>query len=566
MLKDISERKRTEKALRESAKRDALRIALADAVRSLTEPEDIRVASCQLLRKHLSVESVAHIPLSHNPAQNAASEPYKSSSQFRPWQGDTAVLAQLEAGQPLVVNNIANFDGFSEEQQEECRDRGIRSCVSVPIRHEGRLVSVFCVHHSKPREWKDSSVSLIEEIAERTWASSERARTEQTLRQREAALREADQRKDEFLAVLSHELRNPLTPITNSLRILKTTDPTGEQAGVAHEVIRRQVDLLTRLVNDLLDLTRVARGKIQLVGEDVNLNDLVTRTVDDHRSLYEHVGVTLELETAPTTVVVHGDANRLVQAIGNLLQNSAKFTGAGGRTRVAVTADQQRSRARISITDTGVGMTPEVVKELFQPFMQGESTLDRSNGGLGLGLALSKRLIELHGGDVSAFSEGVNRGAGFVVELPLLQPNEYSLSGVAAVSKEVSPRRILIIEDNVDAAETLSQVLQYYGHTIAIAHEGASGIGLAKTFAPDVVLCDIGLPGMDGYAVASAFRNDAELNKLFMIALSGYAMPEDARRALAAGFNRHVAKPPDIDHLQRLFAEAEPSADTGESR
>jgi two-component system CheB/CheR fusion protein len=373
-------------------------------------------------------------------------------------------------------------------------------------------------------------------------------------REAEEALREADRRKDHFLAVLSHELRNPLAPIRNGIHILRRAPPGGEQARRAEAVIERQVDQLAHLVDELLDVTRISRNLVQLQRRRVELNELIRRTAEDHRSLFHDRGIRLEVELAPEPVHVDADANRLAQVLGNLLQNAAKFTGPGGCARVSLAADRSGGRAILRVSDDGVGMTPEMLSRLFQPFMQADETLDRSRGGLGLGLALVKGLIELHGGTIQAHSRGPGAGAEFEAALPLA-------AGPAADPEPPPPaaprigRRILVIEDNADAAETLRQVLELQGHqVVGVVGSGLDGLARARTVRPEVVLCDIGLPSMDGYAVARAFRADAGLKATHLVALSGYAQPEDLRRAADAGFDGHMAKPPDLDELERLLA------------
>jgi two-component system CheB/CheR fusion protein len=369
----------------------------------------------------------------------------------------------------------------------------------------------------------------------------------------EEALREADQRKNEFLAVLSHELRNPLTPIRNSTYILEHCEPGGDQAKRALAVIDRQAAQLAHLVDDLLDVTRITRNKIQLQRHTLELNELVRHTVEDHRTLFDRADVRVEFHPASQPMSVSADRNRLVQVIGNLLQNAAKFTGRGGETRITISADARERRAVIQVADTGVGMTPELVARLFQPFSQADSTLDRSKGGLGLGLALAKGLLELHGGDITVRSAGLGQGAEFIVRLPLAMDGAVAPQAGASASK--GRRRVLIIEDNVDAADSLRDVLAFGEHEVEVAYNGPQGIAKAKEFRPDVVFCDIGLPGMDGFAVARAFRADDALKGVFLVALSGYALPEDVERAQTAGFNRHLAKPPSLEKLEKILAE-----------
>jgi PAS domain S-box-containing protein len=372
-------------------------------------------------------------------------------------------------------------------------------------------------------------------------------------RRAEDALREADRRKDEFLAVLSHELRNPLAPIRNSLHILERAAPGGDQARRAQTVIDRQVGHLSHLVDDLLDVTRISRNKIRLERQVLELNDLVRRTIEDHRSLFEKNEVHIEAKFAPEPIMVDADGTRLAQVVGNLLQNAAKFTSRGGQTAVSVSVDQAQQQAVISVSDTGVGMPPEVIARLFQPFMQADTTLDRSKGGLGLGLALVKGLVELHGGTIGARSDGLGKGAEFVVRLPLaLEAGEAAVARLA--SRKPAGRRVLIIEDNIDAADSLREVLEFGEHEIAVAYNGPEGIAKAREFRPEVVLCDIGLPGMDGFEVARAFRADEGLKGTYLVALSGYALPEDLQRAAEAGFDRHLAKPPSLEKIEEALA------------
>lgn len=371
-------------------------------------------------------------------------------------------------------------------------------------------------------------------------------------KQAEETLREADRRRSEFLAMLSHELRNPLTPVRNSVYLLDKNASLDNRGRRAVAIIDRQVSHLARLIDDLLDVMRITRGKIRLQLARLNLVEVVQRTVEDHRAVLERHHVTLQLPKEPTWIA--GDATRLVQVVGNLLNNAAKFTPADGS--IAVSLAKVGADAVVEIADDGMGMEALTIGQLFQPFAQADRGLDRSQGGLGLGLALVKGLVDLHGGEVRAHSDGPGRGSRFTVTLPLEQratPEEQA----TASRDEKAERSVLIIEDNLDAAESLGQVLGLAGHHVAIAFNGAEGVAKAHELAPDIVLCDIGLPGgMDGYAVARALRHGAEQSSAFLVALTGYAQPEDQRRALEAGFDAHLAKPPDLEALNQMIARA----------
>jgi PAS domain S-box-containing protein len=366
----------------------------------------------------------------------------------------------------------------------------------------------------------------------------------------EEALREEDRRKAEFLAVLSHELRNPLAPIRNSIFLLEQSAPGSKQAIHALGVIRRQTEHVTRLIDDLLDVTRISRGKIVLKRTRVDLREIVRRTADDLRSLFAQAGVDLHVDDASGPVWITADPMRITQVLGNLLQNAVKFTPAGGSATVTLAA--KGDQAELRLRDTGVGMEPGAIERMFTPFVQAETTLARTKGGLGLGLALVKGLVEMHGGTVEAHSEGLGRGAEFVVRLTMMEIEEKTGRERHEVAG-ARPRTVLVIEDNMDAGETLAEILEFQGHHARVARDGKSGLKLARELHPEVVLCDIGLPDIDGYEVAREIRSDEALRGTRLVAVSGYAQPEDQQRSREAGFDAHVAKPPDIDELSKLL-------------
>jgi two-component system CheB/CheR fusion protein len=455
-------------------------------------------------------------------------------------------------------------DGFPEGRTAVNRE------LAVPILRSDRVVALVGVGN-KSTDYTDQDVQIVSSLGDFAWViverkEAEQARGESERRYREAAdaLREADLNRTQFLAMLSHELRNPLAPITNSLYILDRAVAGGDQAKRAQAVIDRQVGQLRRLIDDLLDTTRISSGKVQLKLERLDLNEVVRRTVEDHRSCFDQNGVHLEVTLAEGHVAVMADWARVAQVIGNLLSNAAKFTGRGGGTRVSVARDEEARQAVVCVADTGAGMSPEILGRLFERFTQADRTLDRSKGGLGLGLALVKGLVELHCGEVSANSAGPGQGSEFIVRLPL------DVIQVAAKAEppaaERRARRVLIIEDNADAADSLREALELNDHEVDVANAGPEGLEKAHRFKPDVVLCDIGLPGMDGYEVARAICSDEALKGTFLVALSGYAQPEDLERAANAGFHGHLAKPPSVEKLEELLAEApqrppdEPSA------
>jgi PAS domain S-box-containing protein len=369
----------------------------------------------------------------------------------------------------------------------------------------------------------------------------------------EEALREAGRRKDEFLAMLAHELRNPLSPIRNATQVLKMIGPADAQVHQLSAMIERQVTHLARLVDDLLDVSRISRGKILLRKERLDLVALVRSAVEDHRALLAGTGLTLAGEFPDEPLWVAGDPTRLAQVVGNLLHNANKFTDAGGRVGIRLTSEPDGT-AVIAVRDSGIGMDPDMLARLFEPFSQADRSLDRSRGGLGLGLALVKGIVELHGGSVRASSAGLGQGSEVTVRLPPRPEGPTPGKAGFSIPSACRPLRILVIEDHADAAESLRMLLEFSGHQVAVAHAGQRGLEIARDFQPEVVLCDIGLPGgMDGYAVARALRADPDQSMAALIALSGYGQEEDQRKARQAGFDRHLTKPVDPGTLTRLL-------------
>jgi len=371
----------------------------------------------------------------------------------------------------------------------------------------------------------------------------------------EEALKEAAQRKDGFLAMLGHELRNPLGPIRNAVHVLRSTDPTATAARRARDIIDRQATHLARLVDDLLDVAKVSRGALRLQKRRLDLTRLVRDAVEDHRALLEGKDLALSVELLDSPLWVVGDPTRLSQVVGNLLQNAHRFSDPRGRVKVALAAKPADGTAVLTVQDTGVGMSPALLGRLFEAFSQTDPGLEHGRGGLGLGLALVKGLVELHGGTVGAYSEGPGKGSRFTVRLPLPQ-HDAALPALTSRPHFGEPSLgILVIEDRPDAAESLQMVLEARGYRVEVAHTGPAGVEAGRRFRPDVVLCDIGLADeMDGYGVAQAFRRDPDLAAAYLIALTGYGQEVDRRRAREAGFDLHLTKPVDPEALGQLLA------------
>jgi PAS domain S-box-containing protein len=390
----------------------------------------------------------------------------------------------------------------------------------------------------------------IREITEQVRARDEQVRAESALRAANEQLREAARRKDEFLGMLSHELRNPLAPIRNSTYILRHAPANSEQARRAQTVIERHTEHLTRLVDDLLDVTRIARGKIELRRSRVDLRDVVSHATDDFRLLMRDRGIRFDVVVPDEQLWGDADATRITQVVGNLLHNAVKFTRSGDE--VVLSLHPSAAHAEIRVRDSGAGIDAALLPRIFEPFVQGDHTLARTEGGLGLGLALVKGIAELHGGTARAESAGKGKGAEFVIRLPIVEATVRPRGVPPPLERATGGRRVLVVDDNADAAESLADVVAMLGHVAEVAYDGPSAVAMARANPPDVVLCDIGLPGMSGYEVAKALREAG--TSMQLIAVSGYGQPEDVKKAVEAGFDGHLAKPPNVDDLERLLA------------
>lgn len=372
------------------------------------------------------------------------------------------------------------------------------------------------------------------------------------LREQREMLAEADRRKNDFLGLLAHELRNPLAPITSSLFILGRAAPGSESASQALDVIGRQTTHLTRLVEDLLDITRISEGKIRIQREDIDLLDVVQSCVEDSRLAVQAAELSLDVDVPEGQILIDGDRVRIAQILGNLIGNAIKFTDNGGRITLRVRADSDASHVEVTVADNGIGIEPNLLPNLFHPFMQGSLSGPKPNGGLGLGLSLVKSLVELHGGTVAAFSDGRGRGSSFVLRLPV---KSISTGTAAPAASSDRPLRILVIDDNVDAGAMLAHALRLQDHVVEVCTSASDGLGRATADPPDVVLCDIGLPGMDGHEVARRLRENNRLDRTYLVAVTGYASPDDRKAATDAGFDEHIAKPVTLERLHELFAE-----------
>jgi PAS domain S-box-containing protein len=383
-----------------------------------------------------------------------------------------------------------------------------------------------------------------------------------TERRQAEALRVADRQKNEFLAMLAHELRNPLAPIRNGVQLLKILK---DEAAIHEttEMMERQVLQLVRLVDDLLDISRIITGKIHLEKEPVEVSAFINRAIEEVQPALDAGGHELMLAMPARPMMVDGDVVRLSQVISNLLNNAAKFTEKP--SQISLSVERTEDEVMIRVRDRGVGMTPDVLSRIFHLFVQGDTSLARHRGGLGIGLALARRLIELHGGTVEASSQGLSQGSEFVVRLPVSSathsPSKPGMYTPSSLPKQAG-RRILVVDDNVDAAVSVVKLLKLWGHEVQTAFSGQEALEMARKFRPQIVLLDIGMPGMSGYEVARQLRAQPEFQSMVITALTGYGQAEDRRRSQEAGFNHHLTKPPDPFALAELLTSPESFGNT----
>jgi signal transduction histidine kinase len=436
-------------------------------------------------------------------------------------------------------------------------------------------VSMFAELHRQGRALEQANRLLLGEVAERRRAEQRLSELNETLDRRvtertrdlessEARLKEASRRKDEFLAVLAHELRNPLAPVRNAVELLKRNNLDPAKLQWAAELIDRQVRSFSHLIDDLMDVSRINQGRIELRREIVSLNDVLTDAIETVRPMVGESKQELAVLLPDRTLVVDGDRTRLAQVFTNLLNNASKYTDAGGRIEVAVTLE--REGVVVTIRDNGIGIPPDRLESVFEMFSQVETAISRSRGGLGIGLSLTQKLVQMHGGAVRAHSEGTGLGSKFQVILPVSAAADGPVDAVEPqpVQLPVSDAlRLLVVDDNVDAAETLAELLDTMGYQVRQAGDGEAALTACQAFDPHVVLLDIGLPGMNGYDVCRQMRRQRGGKARTMVAVTGWGQPEDLQRSKEAGFDRHLVKPMDFDALVAILADLPRPASKG---
>lgn len=454
-----------------------------------------------------------------------------------------------------------------EEKCEECetsrlavsRGETVGPIATYRRRKDGTLVDVelSAAPLYNADSLVDSMVLLLNDV-------TEQRRAERSLRESQAMLREADRRKDAFLATLAHELRNPLAPIRNGLQVMRLAGSDAGAVERSREMIERQLGQMVRLIEDLLDVSRITRGTIELRKHRMHLQDAILSAVETSRPVIDSLGHELTVSIPEEPIALDADLTRLSQAFANILHNAAKYTDKGGR--IALHADRKGACAVVSVSDTGIGIHPEMLPTIFGLFMQGDPTQKNARGGLGVGLSLVKQLVEGHGGTIEARSDGPGRGSEFVITLPLLEAP--SVAGAASdgnaaaalPSRPANRRRVLVVDDNADSVESLATLVSMMGHECAKALDGERAIATARSFRPDTILLDLGMPGMNGYETCRAIRSESWGRDMFIIALTGWGQAEDRDRTRAAGFDLHVVKPAEPTTIAEILARPVPES------
>ncbi|HVU90261.1 MAG TPA: ATP-binding protein [Pirellulales bacterium] len=452
--------------------------------------------------------------------------------------GDRARVREAESHGPQEMHEIRQ-NLRSIEQAELTRRDALRDAAEVSI-HDAVVSLIISTIFSFAIMAVGFYVIQREMAARRKLAES---------------LQAADRKKDDFLALLGHELRNPLAAIRNAIDVLDLLGSPSQPLEEMHGIINRQTAVMGRLVDDLLDVSRIAHGKIELRNSQLDLIELVERTIADTSSAVHGTDVTITLDAPHERVWVRGDATRLGQAIGNLLHNAVKFSPPAGLVSVRIEPVHAKHQVRVAVSDQGIGMNQRTRERVFHPFAQGAANGDRSQGGLGLGLALAKGLVELHGGEIEASSVGLGRGSTFTIALPLVPYVAPEEDRCGCTVDPPESCRVLIIDDRRDSSFPVQRMLEHGGHEVHVATNGAAGIALAQELELDVVFCDIGLPGgISGYDVARALRDSPKTATLFLVALTAYGDEEARRQALAAGFDRHLTKPASLHDIRSILS------------
>ncbi len=554
LTNEIAARDKAELGLKRAESRQALLLMLSDALRSLSDPDAMREAALRLLHEHASLSRTFYFRIERDAAgrqvyvvelvhPDGATLP-ESIAPLALDDTDSMLRGALVRGEPVLIGDVEADCRLTQEQRATFLALDIMAVVYVPTSDGDGTVQGIGAYDRRPHPWSSDEVDLIREVAARTSIASERARAE-------AALRQADRQKDDFLAMLAHELRNPLASISNAGELMARSGAGGARADALCALLKRQTRQLTRLVDDLLDLSRISRGLVTLEKAPVEIGELVQQALETVQALVQEKEHRLLLSKPARALYVEGDKTRLVQAISNVIHNAAKYTDKGGEIRLDIFESEED--VSINVIDNGAGIPADILPSLFDLFVQSARTLDRSQGGLGIGLSVVKRLIEMHQGSVKALSDGIGQGATFIICLPRVPAPQAQVEAAIFSPTLSTARRILIVDDNIDAANTLAMLLELDGHCVDTVYGAVEALEATTRLKPDILFLDIGLPVMDGYEIARRLRSQHTTSALRLVAVTGYGQKEDRERALASGFDDHLVKPVTLESLRALL-------------
>jgi PAS domain S-box-containing protein len=564
ITRDVSERKRAEQTFEFLADASATLADLVDYESALRRVARLAVpffadwCAVDMLQSDGSLHRVA---VAHADSQRP--DPAGEWERCFPSDAEPRLAAAevLRSGRsaivPAVTEEVLSRLARDVDHLEALRALGLTSYMTVPLKVRGKLLgAVTFASAESAGHYTAADLALAEDLAHRAATSIENARLY-------AEVKDADRRKDEFLAMLAHELRNPLAPICSGLDLLGMEGCDEQTAAWAKTMMKQQVRHMVRLVDDLLDVSRIMRGRVQLRKERVPLADVIARGVEIARPLIDAQKHELAVTLPKEPVWLEVDAVRIAQVIANLLNNAAKYNDRPGH--ILLSASRQGEEVVLRVLDDGIGIDKDLLGRVFDLFTQGDRSVARSQGGLGIGLTLVRMLVQRHGGTVEALSEGPGKGSEFVIHLPaaaapVAGDGTPKKDGQPALGPAAVPRRVLIVDDNVDAARAFAEVASLWKHDVRIASNGAAALELAHSYHPDVVLLDIGLPGMSGYQVAKQLRREPEFAQTLLVAVTGYGQEEDRRRSREAGFNHHLVKPVAPDELHDLLSGRDVSA------
>ena len=536
--------------IRSQQERLRLLDAIGEATRLADEPETIMEHSTRLLGEYLDVTRVAYANVEHDNDRFTIRHDWRvegAISTVGEYSLDlfgSRATSNLRIGRTLLITDV-DRELTAEDGANMFNQIGIKAIICCPLVKQGRLVAMMAVHQQQPRTWSADEVALVEAVVDRCWAHIERVRSME-------ALREADRRKSEFLATLAHELRNPLAPIRTALELLRLSGDKPAMLERVRGTMERQVNQMVHLINDLLDIARISSGKLDLQLKRIDLQSIIASAVETSLPLIQSEGHHLELDLPDEPLWIDGDTVRLSQVISNLLSNASKYTPASGR--ISISARTHGGTVDIDVADTGIGIAKQDLERVFDMFSQAPHSIVISQGGLGIGLSLVRHLVTLHGGTVAASSPGPGRGSTFSIRLPRARGTGSEVA-VCVDEHDIAPHagqprlRLLVADDNVDAADTLAFLLREKGHEVRVAYGGDEAVQIGAAFVPDLVFLDLGMPHMDGYQVARQLRGLAGLENLSLVALSGWGAKEDRARTHAAGFDYHLLKPASMDSL-----------------